>query len=75
MNADFFLNATLISLGFLLYWFLMLVLAPDFMYRFQTKAIKIPQEDFMRIHFLLLGVFKITATLLFVVPYIALNLS
>ena len=65
---------TVINWAILLWWFLVFIMAHDWMYRFHGKWFKIPVEKFDAIHYAAMALFK-TAILLFnLVPYLALRI-
>ena len=65
---------SVINLGFLLFWVLMLSLAHDFVYKFHGKWFKLSVERFDAIHYALIGIFKLGIILFNIVPYFALRI-
>ena len=65
---------TLINYGILLFWFGMLVLQRDWVYRFHGRWFPLPRETFDAIHYGLMGIFKLGVFLFNLVPYIALRI-
>ena len=63
-----------INMGLLLWWFLWLVFAHDFLYRMHSKWFKIPVETFDTIHYAGIACFKLAVIVLNVVPYFALRI-
>ena len=53
-------------------WTTMCILAPDLVYRTQSKWFPIPQETFNVVIYSFLGLFKIVFLVFNVVPYVAL---
>ena len=78
MTVDIFRDVlawcSVINLGFLLFWFLLLLLAHDFVYRFHGKWFKLSVERFDAIHYALIGVFKLGIIVFNIVPYFALRI-
>ena len=64
----------IINLGLLLWWFLFVTLAHDWVYRFHGKWFKLSIESFDAIHYGGMGVFKICIFVFNLVPYIALRI-
>ena len=64
----------IINLGLLLWWFLFVTLAHDWVYRFHGKWFKLSIESFDAIHYGGMGVFKICIFVFNLVPYIALHI-
>ena len=76
MNIDmltaFFMWCTIISAGVYLFWVLLVLLAPDFVYRVQSRWIPVPREAYNIIIYSFMGLFKIVFILFAVVPYVSL---
>ena len=62
----------IINTGMLLWWFLFIVLARNWVYRMHTKWFKISEERFDEIHYAGMAFLKICIFVLYLVPYIAL---
>ena len=62
----------IINMGVLIFWFLMLVFAHDWVYRMHSKFFKIPVETFNAIHYAGMAIFKIVLFVFNVIPYFAL---
>ena len=60
-----------INMGLLLWWFLFLVFAHDWVYRMHSKWFKIP-ETFNAIHYAGMAFFKIAIFVFNIIPYFAL---
>ena len=71
---DAFAWCILINWGLLLWWFLFITLAHDWMYGFHTKWFKISVETFDAIHYAGMALFKIGIILFNLVPYLALRI-
>ena len=63
-----------INMGLLLWWFLFLTLAHDWVYRFHSKWFKLSVESFDTIHYAGLAFFKIAIFVFNIVPYLALTI-
>lgn len=70
----FFMWCTIINGAILLLWGGMAMLAPDLMYRTQSKWFPIPRETFNVIFYSFLGIFKIIYLVFNLVPFLALSL-
>ena len=65
---------TVINWVLLLWWFLFFTLAHDWTYRFHSKWFKLSIDDFDRIHYGGMALFKIGILLFNLVPYLALRI-
>ena len=65
---------SIINIGLLLWWFLMLMFAHDFVYRLHTKWFKIPRETFDTIHYAAIAFYKIAIFIFNIIPYFALQI-
>lgn len=65
---------TLINIGLLLWWFLWLWLAHDWVYRMHAKWFKISEEHFDAIHYTAIAFFKLVVIVFNIVPYLALRI-
>lgn len=63
-----------INVGLLLWWFLIILFAHDWIYRIHKKWFKISEETFDAIHYAGIAFFKIAILVFNVVPYIALRI-
>jgi hypothetical protein len=63
---------TIINYGILLMWFLIFMLAPDWMYQLHGRWFHLSVEQFDMLHYAGMSVYKIGIILLNLVPYIAL---
>ncbi len=68
----FFMWCTIINGALLVLWTIMLILAPNLVYRTQSKWFPIPQATFDVVIYSFLGLFKIFFLTFNVVPYVAL---
>ena len=63
-----------INVGLLLWWFLIILIAHDWIYRIHKKWFKISEETFDAIHYAGIAFFKIAILVFNIVPYIALRI-
>ncbi len=68
----FFMWCTIINGGLLALWTSTFMVAPDLVYRTQSKWFPIPRETFDIVLYAFLGLFKIVFLVFNVVPYVAL---
>ena len=68
----FFMWCSIINGALLVLWITMTRLAPDLVYRTQSKWFPIPRETFDVVFYAFLGLFKIVFLVFNVVPYVAL---
>ena len=65
---------SIINIGLILWWFLFLTLAHDWIYKWHTKWFKLPVEKFDEIHYSGITFFKIIVFVFNIVPYFALRI-
>ena len=65
---------SIINMALLLWWFLFLVFAHDFVYRIHSRLFRIPVESFNSIHYAGIVFFKLIVLVFNVVPYFALKI-
>ena len=66
---------TVINFGFMMLWFLVFLVAHDFVYQLHSFIFPgLTPESFDVLHYQLLGFFKLSVILLNFVPYIALRI-
>lgn len=70
--TTFFMWCTIMNGTLLFLWTTMLILAPNLVYRTQSKWFPISQETFNVVIYSFLGLFKIIFLFFNVVPYVAL---
>jgi hypothetical protein len=70
--TTFFMWCTVINGGILILWAVFTMLAPDLVYRTQSKWFPIPRETFDVVIYSFLGIFKIFFLMFNAVPYAAL---
>ena len=66
--------SALLNMGILLWWFLFLTLANDWVYKWHSKFCKIQREQFDAIHYAGMTFYKICIFTFFIVPYLALRI-
>lgn len=64
---------TVLNMGVLLYWWIMLIIAHNWVYRFHTKWFQLSRETFDAIHYAAMAFYKICIFLFNLVPYVALR--
>jgi len=70
--TTFFMWCTIINGAMLVLSTMMFILAPDFVYRMQSKWFPIPRETFNVVFYSFIGLYKIIILVFNVVPYVAL---
>jgi len=70
--TTFFMWCTIINGAMLVLSTIMFILAPDFVYRVQSKWFPIPKETFNVVFYSFIGLYKIIILVFNVVPYVAL---
>jgi hypothetical protein len=63
---------TVINVAIYIVWVLFVLLAPDFVYRLQTKWIPISRETFNVLMYSSMGAFKVVIIVFCFVPYLSL---
>lgn len=63
----------IINYGILLVWFLLFILAHDWMYLFHGRWFRLSVAQFDMLHYAGMAIFKVGIILLNLVPYIALH--
>jgi Family of unknown function (DUF6868) len=66
--------SALLNMGILLWWFLFITLAHDWVYRVHSRCLKIPVEQFDTIHYAGMLIYKVVIFTFFIVPYLALRI-
>ncbi len=69
---EFFLWCTIVNMIGLIFWFLMFIIASDWIYRFHGRWFKISLEEFHSIHYKGMAAYKIMIFIFNLAPYIAL---
>ncbi len=72
--TTFFMWCTIINGSIMIFWALLLVFTPDYIYHMQSKWFPVPRETFNIIMYAFLGLFKIVFIVFNLIPYIALSL-
>ena len=70
--TSFFMWCTIINGGLLVLWTIIYLLAPNLVYRTQSKWFPLPRETFNVVFYSFLGLFKVFFLIFNVVPYVAL---
>ena len=71
---DTLLWCSIINIAFLLWWFLVLTFAHDWVYRMHSKWFKLSPESFDAIHYAAIAFYKLCIFLFYIIPYIALHI-
>ncbi|VAV85818.1 hypothetical protein MNBD_DELTA01-874 [hydrothermal vent metagenome] len=71
---DMLMWSLLINWGVLLLWFFMIAFAHDWVYRLHTRWFKLSRESFDKLHYGLMGAFKLLIFIFNLAPYIALRI-
>lgn len=74
LTRDFLGWCTLINMGLLLWWFLAIVFLRDFVKRMHGKWFKLSDEDFDKLHYAGMTLFKIFVLVFNLVPYLAMRI-
>ena len=72
--STFFMWCTIINGTLFFFWGIMCFLAPDLVYRTQSKWFPIPRETFNVVIYSFLGLFKIFFVIFNLVPFLALQI-
>jgi len=65
---------SVINIGIILYWFVFIAFAHDWVYRYHSKWFKISDDKFDAIHYSGIMYFKMTVFVFNIVPYFALHI-
>ena len=65
---------SIINMGLLLFWFLILLSAHDWVFRMHSRWFKISVETFDATHYAGIAFFKIAVFVFNIIPYIALRI-
>ncbi len=78
MTVDILLGVlgwgAIINMGLLLWWFLVLIFAQDWVYRIHSLWFDIPVEKFNAIHYAGITIYKIVIFVFYIIPYLALRI-
>ncbi len=66
------MRCTILNLGIMIAWTIVLASAPEFMYRIQTKWFPMAQESFNVVVYSALAMYRIVFVVFNLVPYVAL---
>lgn len=66
--------AAIINLAVMLFWWVMLTVAKDWMFKMHRHWFGLTDVKFNEIHYLLFGQYKLANFLLFIAPYLALRI-
>lgn len=68
----FFMWCTILNMGLLLFSFLMLLFAGDFVYKMHSKWFPMPRETFNVVLYSFIGMYKLMVLVLNAVPWVVL---
>ena len=74
LARDFLLWCAIVNYGVLIWWFLVFVLAHDWMLRLHGRWFRLSAEHFDTIHYAGMAIYKIGILLFNLVPYVALHI-
>ena len=74
MLTKFFMWCTILNFGFLMFSFLFLAFACDFVYKIHSKWFPMPRETFNVVIYSFLGMYKIVWLMFNVVPWVTLKI-
>jgi hypothetical protein len=69
---DVFMWCSVINVGMLTLWCVMILLARDWIYRLHSRWFPMSKESFAIIHYCGIGLYKMAVFFLCVIPYVAL---
>ena len=72
--ADFFMWCAIVNYAILLLWFIVFLLAHDWMFRLHGRWFHLTHDQFDTLHYGGMAVYKIGILLLNLVPFIALHI-
>jgi len=65
---------TIIDYALLLFWFVVFILAHDWLHRLHGRWFSMSEEKFDAVHYTLMGVFKLGIFLFNLVPYLSIRI-
>ncbi|MBT3585988.1 MAG: hypothetical protein HN509_13865 [Halobacteriovoraceae bacterium] len=71
---EFFMWSFCFSMGLLLWWFLFMALASDWVYSIHSKFFTVSREQFNAIQYAAMAYYKLSVILFFLTPYLVLYL-
>jgi hypothetical protein len=74
MLRRFLAWASLINIGLMLWWFLFMVFARDWVYKMHSKWFPMSKDQFNAIHYSGMVFFKILVFVCFLIPYLVLRI-
>jgi len=69
MLTEFFMWCTILNMGLLMFSFLILAFASDFVYRIHSKWFPMPRETFNVVLYSFIGIYKIIVFVFNIVPW------
>ena len=64
---------SVVNIGLLLLWFIMMMLAKDLIYSVQSRWLNIPRERLDTLNFGMMGLFKLSIWMFNLTPYLVLR--
>ncbi len=74
LTKEFLGWCTVINMGILIFWFLMIVFVKDFVYSIHNRWFNLSQEKLNSIHYSSMAYYKLTIFIFNLVPYIVLSI-
>lgn len=74
MLTRFFMWCTILNIGFLLFFFLVLIINIDFVYKMQSKLFPMSRETFNVVLYSFIAIYKIIIFVFNLVPWITLSI-
>ena len=71
--TDFFMWSTVINVGIFIYWIAWVLLAPELVYKIQSRFFPIDRENYNRIMYFFLGFYKVLIIVFMLIPYLVLE--
>ena len=72
--TDFLMWSTIINMAMLLFSFIMLMVAKDFVYKIHSKFLPMSHEYFNAMLYMVFGFYKMTIIIFFFVPWIVMKI-
>lgn len=77
MNMEIILNFLFYSMcfhiGFLAWWLIIIIFFKKITFKYHSKIFSVTENEMSRIHYLLIGYYKITITVFIIIPYLVLK--
>lgn len=73
MLKDFFFWGFILNFGLLLFWFLMILIAKDFVFNIHSKIFSISKEQYNVVMYSALAAYKLMTYMFFFIPWLILH--